>query len=240
MRNLVLLCTLIIVACGNHKSESNGFTATGNVNNGLQDGTVIGQLKTSMDSGNITAFLALLANGAPVDTRLPEAKNATLLIYSASQNLPLFAHYLIQNGADITMVNDDGKTAVQVAENVGGRDRILMLIDPTRQAQAQKELWDAVKKKKIETIRAKLAAGANPNFVDEETGETPLTQTVLLKKAANATTVLSGWTDPGFGITATDINFPNRAGVTPLGFAVQNNNAEVIQVLKNLNAKETL
>lgn len=240
MRTLFILTLLVLAACGKHESESSGFTATGNVNEGLQDGSSEGQLKTAMDTGNYAAFLSLITNGALVNTRLPGTKNATLLIYSATKNLPKFAYFLIQNGADITLVDDDGKTAYEVAEHIGGRDRILMLIDPNRQKQAQLELWDAVKKKKVTTIIAKLNEGADPNFIDEDSGQTPLTQAMLLVKAANVIKILAEWRDPDFGTTGTNIDFPNRDGLTPLAFAVLKNNTDAIQILKTLNAKEIL
>ncbi len=240
MRNFIILLAFILIACGKHESESSGFTATGNLNEGLKDGSTQGLLKTAMDAGELPTFLALIAQGVPVDTRLLDAKNSTLLIYSATKNLPKFTYYLVTNGADLQLTDDDGNTAFQVAESIGSRDRVLMILDPNRQKQAQLELFDAVKKKKVSTILAKLNAGADPNFVDEEAGETPLTQSVLLKKAANVIKILAEWKDPEIGLTATDINFPNRAGVTPFGFAILNNNTDAITILKNLNAKETL
>lgn len=240
MAKLFILIFIIVAACGKHESDSSGYTATGSVSDGLQAGTVEGKLKTSMDTGDIQVFLELIAQGASVDTRLPDTKNATLLIYSAVKNLPKFAHFLILNGADITLANDDGNTAYQMAESIGSRDRILMLIDPNRQKQAQLELWDAVKKKKVATIIAKLKEGADPNFIDEDSGQTPLTQSMLLVKAANVVKTLAEWKDPDFGVTATNVDFPNGEGLTPLAFALLHNNTDAAQILKKLNAKETL
>lgn len=241
MQKLIFgLCIIMLFGCGSHKSENFGFTQNGDVSNGLKADTVEGKLKTAMDTVDFPTFSKLLAEGASPDLRLPNTKNATLLIYSAVKNLPKFAHTLIQAGADNTLVDDDNKTAFQHAEEIGNRDRILMLIDPERQKQAQIDLLDAIKKKKVPTIEQLLKAGANPNFIEEESGETPLTKAVLLKKGTHVVKFIAEWTDSDVGVSGTDINFPNRAGQTPLGFAVLQNNTEVVQVLKSLNAKESL
>lgn len=237
---LLISCIIMFVGCGSHESKNEGFTQTGDVNDGLKDGSVQGKLKTAMDTGDISVFLAMIAEGAPVDTRLPNTKNATLLIYTATKNLPKFTHFLVLNGADPTLTDDDGNTAFQIAESIGNRTRILMLLDPERQKQAQADLLDAIKKKKVPTIEELLKSGANPNFIDEATGETPLNKTTLLKKGTHVAKFIAEWKDPEIGITGTDINFPNAAGLTPLAFAITQNNQDVINLLKSLNAKETL
>lgn len=241
MQKLIFVfCIIILIGCGSHKSESSGFTQNGDVSNGLKADTVEGKLKTAMDTVDFPTFSALLMDGASVDTRLPNSKNATLLIYSAIKNLPKFTHALMEAGADITLVDDSGKTAFQSAEEIGNRDRILMLLDPARQAQAQADLLVAIAKKKVPTIEELLKAGADPNFIEESSGETPLTKAILLKKGTHIVKFIAEWKDKEIGVSGTNIDFPNRNGQTPLAFAIAQDNKEVIEVLKSLNAKETL
>ena len=54
------------------------------------------------------------------------------------------------------------------------------------------------------------------------------------------TKFIAEWKDPQLGISATDIDFPNREGLTPLGFALAHDVKDVADVLKSLNAKESL
>jgi ankyrin repeat protein len=233
-----VIISFLFISCGQHESSNYGFSANGDISDGLKASTIPGKLKTAMDTGDKEEFVKLMTDDVDVNTRLPDTKNATLLIYSAIKNVPLITHFLINRGADIALTDDDGKTAFERAEEIGNRERILMLIDSDRQKEAQMALMEAVIRKKVQTIEDLLVAGTDPNFIDEETGETPLTRSVLLKKGTHVTKFIAEWKDPGFDVSATDIDFPNREGFTPLGYAIEKNITDVIDVLKSLNAKE--
>lgn len=237
---LLFLILLIVTACGKHTSENFGYMSNGDVSENIKATTLSGKIKTSMDTNNFEDFKSLLQQSGDINLRLPDTENATPLIYSAVKDLPLFANYLVKQGADLKLLDDNGKTAEQRALDTGGRERILLILDPSRQQQMQGELFIAVSKKKVLTISELLKAGVDPNFVDTETGETPLTKSITLKKAANVAKALVDWKDPGFGVTNTDINFPNQQGFTPLAYAIEKKNTDIIELLKALNAKETL
>lgn len=237
---LLSVLSLNLISCGSHKSVNKGFTQNSASNSGLKADTLEGEIKTAMDTGDYALFLSLMSKNVDVNSRIPGSQGATLLIYASLKNLPKFSYHLIQLGADAALTDDKGETAFSVAESVGNRDRILMLLDPERQKAAQQELMTAVARKKIQTIESLLKAGADPNFYDEQSGETPLTLAVTVKKAANVVKFVAEWKDPELGISATDINFANREGYTPLGYAIFLQNNDVINVLKSLNAKETL
>ncbi len=236
----VVLFVSGIVGCGSHESTSVGFTQNSGSSDGLKAGTLDGQIKTSMDTGDFALFTNLMASGQDVNTRLPDTGGATLLIYSSLKNLPKFTYYLLAQNADPYLTNEEGQTAFAVAEAVGNRTRILMLLDPERQKAAQVEVMDAVKRKKVPTIDSLLKAGLDPNFIDEETGETPLTRAITVNKATHVVEFIAKWGDPELGISATDINFPNREGLTPLAYAISLNKEDIVTVLRSLNARETL
>ncbi len=237
--SLIVILLSIFVGCGSHKSENFGYVSNNDVNEVVDDKSLGGQIKLSMDSGDIDSFknLITLSN---LNVRLPESNNATPLIYAAIKNLSPYAYHLIKLGAVTDLKDDANKTALDHALEIWGQGRIIMLLDPQIQMQGQKELMTAVKRKRVPSIEKLLNDGIDPNFIDEESGETPLTQSVLLVKGAHVTGFLANWKDVSLGISTTDINFPNSKGQTPLGFAIENNNREVIDLLRSLNAKEQL
>lgn len=230
----------IVCACGVHESTGFGFTQNNATNDQVKAVTIEGKIKTAMDTADYNSFISLMSEEVSINLRLPETGDATMLIYSAYKDLPQFTYYLLKQNADKELVDENGLTALDVAQKTGGRLRVQTLLDPDRQKTGQIQMMDAVKKKKVKTLEDLLVAGIDPNFIDEETGETPLTRSILVKKAGNVVGMLSQWSDPGFGISKIDINFPNRENYTPLGYAILNNNEDAIRILKALNAKETL
>lgn len=259
MQKLIFsLCIIILSGCGAHKSENFGFTQTGDLNNGLKDTTDVGQLKTAMDENKFEMFQKLISEGADVNARVPNSKNATLLIYSAIKDLPQFAFFLLNNKADSALADDDKKTATDHARQ-NERWRILLLLDSEEQQLQAMDLLKMIEAKRNNKVSELLQRGVNPNFIDPVTGETPLTKAILeignkvgsnpaaqaksvVKSIEVAKTIIS-WTDAQLGISGTDINLPNQSGFTPLGYGISKNNEdnkEILALLKSLNAKETL
>lgn len=154
-------------------------------------------------------------------------------------------------------MDDDGKSSVDHAK--ANSPRIFLLLDQEQQLLKGTELVTMIDAKRDTKVFELLGAGVNPNFIDEASGETPLTKAILsigkkvganptaqekaLKRAITIARFLIEWQDKELGVTTIDINLPNREGFTPLGFAISKDNQdnkEIIDLLIRLNAKETL
>ncbi len=233
------LLTLLIVHCGSHKSENYGFISNSDVNEVVQDKSDGGKIKTLMDKNDLLAFKKLITS-KNIDEPLPETNGATPLIYASLKNLAPFAFFLLNQGANVDIKDNEGQTAAEKAREIWGEGRIIMLLDPQLQEQGRIDFFTAVSRKRVPTIEKLLNDGVDPNFIDEDSGETPLTRSISLVKGNHITRFLATWKDETLGISGTDINLPNREGKTPLTVARENNNQEAIDLLKSLNAEETL
>lgn len=235
---IIFLLSPLLIHCGYHSSSHESYLQKNEQTTNLKDESAPGRIKQAMNEGDLKSFIKWI-DKVDINLRLPETHNATPLIYSALKNLPQFANFLIEQGANTELTDDEGDTALQKALKVWGTGRIIMLLDPSVQTQLQQDLFKFVKRKSVDKIRELLASGVDPNFIDEDSGETPLTQSFLLKNANHVILFLLEWDDSDFNITATQWNYANRNGETPWDLAVKTNNQPIIDKLKELITKET-
>lgn len=234
MKKIILGIVLTsLIACGKHETQNFGFTNNKTASQGSQPTTVDDFLMLYIDTSDRTGFEKTLDEGADINLVLKNGR--PLLVHATVSNNPLFVSILVRRGADLTLADGAGKTALQHALELK-KNRIVMILDPTQQQIKQQELFQAITDEDVDAVDRGLKAGADPNFV-HESGETPLTQSIQIKAIGVFRTV-ARWQDPELGVTGTDVNLPNAAGVTPLKLATEKNYKNFITDLKKLNAVE--
>ena len=66
-------------------------------------------------NGNLLAVMRLVAMGAKIDVKHPEANNKSYLHFAAHWDRPLICKYLIKKGIDVDVRDDDGWTPLHNA-----------------------------------------------------------------------------------------------------------------------------
>lgn len=110
----------------------------------------------------------LIEKGVDVDAR-DDLTKGTALMMAAERDLPEMVSYLIGKGADITLADKDGRTALAIAEEKGKTEcadilrRAIKAREAAFSAAAEKEVHDAVVLKqdrlKKRAVRFKLGNG---------------------------------------------------------------------------------
>jgi len=233
MKAFLFVSLLFVIACGKHSTDNFGYTKKVIAAEGDKPETPADFMKLAIDQKDLPAFQKLLDDGIDVNVVLKEG--STPLIYATLADNAKFVYMLIQKGADLTLVDANGKTALDHAL-AQKRDRIALLLDPPKMAEFQNELFAGVLDENVDIVNAKLLAGTDPNFL-HESGESPLTQAVLLKSIGLVRTIAK-WKDTDLGVTMTDVNLPNANGQKPLAIALEKKFTAIANELKKLNAQE--
>jgi ankyrin repeat protein len=260
MKLAMFVFTLLIMAgCGKHDIQNFGYTKETSAAEGDKPTTPADFIKLAIEQNDRAAFEKILSAGYEVNTILKNGRTA--LIHSVYNQNAFFAYELIKKGADVSLTDSDGKTALDVAVDLE-QGRIELMLNPEKQAEKQRLLIAALRNDGDNVdpeVNALLKDGTDPNFtvtaemeallpappdwVEEAPvtlGETPLT--LALKVKSLATGGLVSWSDPGFGINVVDVNLPNAAGEMPLTLAKKNKGPKakkIIEDLINKNATET-
>jgi uncharacterized protein len=184
--------------------------------------------------GAVSAIGVLLAHGAEVEARLPQAMGrpggATPLMMAAHTSSLPAVKALLQAGADLGARDDAGQTALQHAR-AAGRARLAAFLE--KQAEvgdtaADIDLWTASAKGPAYRVRDLLDAGADPDARDTE-GRTPL----MLAVGAGQTQIAEMLIDKGADVLA---RHDREGAAGPLqvdlwAFAFAHPKADVIETL---------
>lgn len=236
---IFIFCTFILFACGEHESSNNGTIKGKSTLQGDQASTVEEFLSKAISGGDKVEFLKNLqwvtdVNGLTKDGR-------TYLILSVMSNKPYFVQELLKKGADPALADSTGKTAVDYAVD-NNLIRIQLMLDQSKSLTYQADLFTHVEKGATTNVGNLLAEGVNPN-VHNEVGETPLTLALKTfqtqKKSSLLLTALkiTEWNDEEFSLSATDVNFRNQQGESPLQLVLVleplvTKNADIINLKK--------
>lgn len=229
---IFLLALLVVSACGKHEADNSSFIRPSQKTAG-DASNIFSDIKTD----KMVDFKEKLNKITDINVVYDDGN--TLLTYATKENKVEFVKLLIENGADTTVTDSDGQTALDIA--VAKADEgtaIKLIIDPSLQPEEQEKLFNFVLKNKVGDVKKKLQAGVDPNFV-HASGETPFTQAVQLKNA-NGKYVGVGLirtfttTKNAEGLSYVNYEMPNAAGLTGYQIAVQMNEASILTEFKKL------
>lgn len=215
---LFIFCVLAILACGKHESNNSGTIKGKSTLQGDQASTVEEFLLKAISGDDKVEFQKNLE--MVTDINAPTKEGRTYLIQSVMSNKPFFVMELMKKGADPLIVDSAGKTAMDYAAD-NNLIRIQLILDQSKSLTYQADLFLNVEKGATTNVGNLLEEGVNPN-VQNENGETPLTLALktfqMQKKSSLLLTALkiTVWNDDEFSLTATDVNFRNQQGESPL------------------------
>jgi ankyrin repeat protein len=149
----------------------------------------------------------------------------TALLIAAQEGAADVVEALLQAGADVNKVDEDGDAPLTVAASA---PIAAMLIERGADVNwanrfGATALWLAAKGGRVDVVKVLLQAGADVNKADEN-GDAPLT---VAASAAIATMLIE---------RGADVNAANRRGVTALLIAAQEGDAYVVEALLKAGA----
>lgn len=204
-----------------------------------QKGGSLSPLMAAALMGNVETVRALIANGASVNARL--ATNETALFYGAKYtgtgNLEI-VKMLVEAGADVSVKNDSGKFAHEIAAanklyviesylvDIYNRDNDLFNVT----AKASREMKTATMSTRLanwQLMKDELAKGANPRFANDDGF------TTLINLVSTLSALLVTLNDDDVTMKAimarSDLNAQiKKDGLTALHIAVDNKNARLV------------
>ena len=117
----------------------------------------------------ISCLQILLENGADPDIK-GEKKGQTALMYAAQTNYPdILAELLVKN-ADMNILNNDGNSAIQIAQENNSQDAAKLLEAWGNQEAMSQEMMTAARQGKGRLVSCFLRAGADLQATDDEEG----------------------------------------------------------------------
>lgn len=191
-------------------------------------------LAVSAYHGDLGQIEALLQAGAQVNEA--DANGTTALMVAARTGQANIVRRLLEAGADVSPANNAGLTALHMAVLAENAEVARMLLEKAPQLDQLDQsgftpLSLAVQHDQPQLVQAFLAAGANPNIALSGTsrlsGLTPLLTAVLHKHHEIAHLLL----DAG-----ADVHCATANGRNALLFAVQRNDAEMVDLLSRADA----
>jgi len=177
-------------------------------------------------------IMLLLENGADVNARDKEGK--TPLMDMALFNAVDAAELLIQNTADVKAKDHDGNTALHLAAGAGRREIAELLIAHSADVNARNNptgwtpLHDAAHGDKAELVELLLKNKAEVDAKDQ-VGQTPLHEAAYSGSLSAVKVLVTN----GAAINARD-----DSSMTPLGRALEGNEQEVANYLRQRGGRE--
>ncbi len=214
----LLLSMIVFVRCGKHESSNFGEIKGKSTLQGDQAGTVEELLLKAISGDDKVEFQKNIELVTDINALTKEGR--TYLMQSVMSNKPYFVQELLKKGADPLIADASGKTAMDyaIANNL---IRIQLMLDQSKSLTYQADLFANVTTGSTTNVGNLLVAGVNPN-VHNENGETPLILAFKTFQAQKKSSLLLTalkiieWDDPEFSLTATDVNFCNQQGESPL------------------------
>ncbi len=216
----------------------------------------------------------MIKNGANINYQNEEGLTALMLITRANPEYNKDTYHnqiekvkiLIANGADLSLTDKYGKTALDYAKENNHLEMIKMIEDEIEKPQKAKnlDLLNAIKNSIYNKVEQAILNGADINGQDDD-GNTAFMLAVqvnehriiklLIKNRANLNTPNNNgnppliWAIRNGRITASkmiinseiaDLDIQDKDGVTPLFMAVAESNHEVIKMLTNKKANPNI
>jgi len=168
----------------------------------------------------------LLLNDDRVDLNKANNNGDTPLIYMSTTNLHYLglslARNLLQKGAELNRMNDDGHNAMDIAYLHGYNDLMDLLNYYGLKLSLDKQWFDALNKYQIYLLRNLLEQGVDINSTDEY-GQTALILAVMKPYSYDICDYLLS--------NDIDINKADKDGTTPLIAAIKHKRKDVIWLL---------
>jgi ankyrin repeat protein len=181
------------------------------------DGIVIrnrANVAAAAESGSIEYFPHLLGNEGDIDAPLED--NTSPLMIAAGRGTPRVISYFLERGADPNALNLRGATPLHSAAlngnaqgagvllRAGARIDVvsprlgtpLYLAAQNLPGIGRQDIAPEMRKAKAEVARLLIEQGANPNYIHDETGETPLFGAIRNEHDDLANMLLDAGADP--------------------------------------------
>ena len=198
-------------------------------------------LFSAVHSGNIDGIILAVESG--IDINAQDDRGATPLHMAAFRGEVEIAEYLLSEGADTTITNIDGLTALQTAEYVRHAMMVIVLgqasgIDSVMLPDADSTIWDAVRNRDLTALEFHLSDDLDVNTLldlkeDPAFGGSAL-HMAIMEFANEAVLYLIE--------RGADVNLPaaDEQKGTPLHWAVNAANDEGVRMLLDAGADRTL
>jgi ankyrin repeat protein len=173
--------------------------------------------------GDFPSLRQMLSDDPSLATVKDQRFGGTALHWAALKGHQAVVALLIAEGADLKALNNDGETALQVAQRAG-RTEVVALLRPAGPFTASGGIFDAVKRGDVGAVKQLLAE--NPKLVglaDTGFGATPLHWAALKGHDAVVEVLLAAGADPGAG---------NGDGETPLQVAERAKRTGAVAILR--------
>ncbi|HEY1078965.1 MAG TPA: ankyrin repeat domain-containing protein [Bdellovibrio sp.] len=154
---------------GNLKSFEKNFTKNTDVDKKDESGSTL--LMAAANNGHVNIINFLIKRKANLNLRNKE--DGTALYYAIINEQPAASKLLIDNGADVTLINEAGDSALIAAVSVNATDTIKQLLrkHPELLNKANKDkntpLHEAIRNGSKETFEIILKAGADKTLKDD-------------------------------------------------------------------------
>jgi ankyrin repeat protein len=173
--------------------------------------------------GDFANLRQMLADDPSLATVKDQRFGGTALHWAALKGHQAVVALLIAQGADLAAVNNDGETALQVAQRAG-RPEVVALLRPAGPFTASGGIFDAVKRGDVPGVKQLLTEKPDlVNLKDTGFGATPLHWAALKGHDAVVEVLLAA----GANATAT-----NRDGETPLQVAERAKRTGAVAILR--------
>ncbi len=189
--------------------------------------------------GNIDIVNLLIKNGANIEAKHEASRGYTPLIVAAINNHIEVAKMLIEHGANINSKNNNGNTALSVA-NEKGHTEIVELLEQTN-IYTEKALLEAAKNGNFKTVKLLINKGVNINAKYNN----GWVSNYNIAKNNNGMTALMWASNNGHTEIAkmlidagADVNAKDNDGDTALMRASEKGHTEVAKLLINAGATE--
>ncbi len=208
-----------------------------------------GQLADTIASGDITAALQQIADGA--DVNAPQADGTTPLMYAAYLGSTELAEALVAAGADVNAVNDYGTSAILEASIIGATGILEVLLENGADAnwanpEGETPLMNTARAGLLDATRMLLDHGADINAVESWGGQSALHWAAAQQQSAMLQLLIDNGADVNLVSTIrhwdrTTLNEPrpkhmNKGGFTALHFAAREGCTACIDMLAKAGA----
>lgn len=224
----LLALGLMLSACGKHSNTYYGLSNKPTGSGNPQKQTPSEEMNSAIRSDDLTAVTKLVSEGFALDFRLSGGR--TPLHIAVESNKVRIVRFLFSKGADPTLVDDEGRSSLDLA---AGKPEIIRIISPDAEFQQKAEMIQAVQADDKVKIKLYLVTEKrDPNFIDSVTGQTPLTLAIQLRFAALVRTMIQT-------NTKTDVDLKNAEGFSPLQMSrLDPPQPDIEKMLKQRKAKE--